>query len=139
MQQEVAEMASKVSKELQELTPDEVLKLKDVLLKIRETLHEKSRERKAEGMYEISRDDLADEADLASVETAQDVGMKLAEHDRHKLTMVEKALKKIEANDGSYGLCEGTGEPIGYRRLEVQPWVLYSLRYQEELERGRRG
>jgi DnaK suppressor protein len=138
-QQEVAEMASKVSKELQELTPDEVLKLKEVLLKTRETLHEKSRERKAEGMYEISRDDLADEADLASVETAQDVGMKLAEHDRHKLNLVEKALKKIEANDGSYGLCEGTGEPIGFRRLEVQPWVLYSLRYQEELERGRRG
>lgn len=132
-------MAAKSSKEAQELTADEVAKLKAALLKTREELHAKAKERKAEGMYEISRDDLADEADLASVETAQDVGMKLAEHDRNKLYLVEKALKKIEANDGFYGLCEGTGEPIGFRRLEVQPWVPYSLRYQEELEKGRRG
>ena len=126
-------------KEAQELTAEEVQKLKDALIKIREELLVKARERRAEGMYEISRDDLADEADLASVETAQDVGMKLAEHERNKLTMVEKALKKIEANDGSYGLCEGTGEPIGFRRLNVQPWVLFSLRHQEDLEKGRRG
>lgn len=131
-------MAAKVSSHAQELTPDEIAKLKAALLKTRDDLYFKARERKAEGMYEISRDDLADEADLASVETAQDVGMKLAEHDRNKLYLVEKALKKIEANDGSYGLCEGTGEPIGCRRLEVQPWVPFSLRYQEELEKGRR-
>jgi DnaK suppressor protein len=64
--------------------------------------------------------------------------MTLAEHDRTKLHMVERALKKVDSGDGSYGLCEGTGEPIGFKRLSIQPWVLYSLRYQEELERGRR-
>jgi DnaK suppressor protein len=123
---------------LQELTPTEVQQLKEKLLALRTELIEKAKARKAEGMYEISRDDLADEGDLASVETAQDVGLKLAEHERNKLTLVEKALAKIEANDGEYGLCEGTGDPIGYRRLELQPWVLYSTRYQEELEKGRR-
>jgi DnaK suppressor protein len=123
---------------LQELTPAEVQKLKQALLKIREELVIRAKGRKADGMYEISRDDLADEGDLASVETAQDVGMKLAEHERNKLSLVEKALSKIEANDGEYGLCEGTGDPIGYRRLELQPWVPYSTRYQEELEKGRR-
>ena len=125
--------------QVQELNPEEIQKLKQNLLNVREELMHKARERKAEGMYEISRDDLADDADLASVETAQDVGMKLAEHDQNKLYLVEKALKKIESNDGSYGLCEGTGDPIGFRRLEIQPWVLNSLRYQEELEKGRRG
>jgi DnaK suppressor protein len=130
---------AKQQKEAQELTPDELNALKSKLLNIREELLNKEKERKAEGMYEISRDDLADEADLASVETAQDVGMKLAEHERNKLNLVERALKKIEDGNGEFGQCEGTGEPIGYRRLEVQPWVLYSLRYQEELERGRRG
>ena len=130
---------AKQSKELQELTPEEMQKLKDRLASIRDELLLKARERKAEGMYEISRDDLADEADLASVETAQDVGMKLAEHERNKLFLVEKALKKIDDDLGEYGICEGTGEPIGFRRLEVQPWVPYSLRYQEELEKGRRG
>jgi DnaK suppressor protein len=129
----------KPHKEIQELTPEEVQKLKVRLSEIRDELHAKARERKAEGMYEISRDDLADEADLASVETAQDVGMKLAEHERNKLVLVEKAIKKIEDGIGEYGVCEGTGEPIGFRRLEVQPWVPYSLRYQEELEKGRRG
>ncbi|MCA2960817.1 MAG: TraR/DksA C4-type zinc finger protein [Silvanigrellales bacterium] len=130
---------AKQSKELQELTPEEMQKLKERLASIRDELLLKARERKAEGMYEISRDDLADEADLASVETAQDVGMKLAEHERNKLFLVEKALKKIDDGLGEYGICEGTGEPIGFRRLEVQPWVPYSLRYQEELEKGRRG
>jgi DnaK suppressor protein len=125
-------------KEVQELTSQEVAQLKAKLLEVREELMTKEKERKAEGMYEISRDDLADEADLASVETAQDVGMKLAEHERNKLNFVERALRKIEEGNGEYGLCEGTGEPIGLRRLQLQPWVLYSLRYQEELERGRR-
>ena len=132
-------MAVKASIHVQELTHEETQRLKAALVKIRDELHYKARERKAEGMYEISRDDLADEADLASVETAQDVGMKLAEHERNKLYLVEKALKKIDDNDNSYGMCEGTGEPIGFRRLEVQPWVPFSLRYQEELEKGRRG
>lgn len=123
----------------QELEPKEIAELKSILSAMRDELHHKAKERKAEGMYEISRDDLADEADLASVETAQDVGLTLAEHERNKLYLVEKALKKIEANDGSFGLCEGTGDPIGFKRLKVQPWVLYSLRHQEDLEKGRRG
>ena len=130
---------AKQHKEALELTQEELHKLKARLVEVRDELHAKARERKADGMYEISRDDLADEADLASVETAQDVGMKLAEHERNKLFLVEKALRKIDDNIGEYGVCEGTGEPIGFRRLEVQPWVPYSLRYQEELERGRRG
>ena len=64
--------------------------------------------------------------------------MKLAEADRVKIALIEKALRKIEANDGTYGLCEGTGDPIGFKRLQIQPWALYSLRHQEDLERGRR-
>lgn len=126
------------SSQPQELTAAEIAELKSLLIQTRNELHTKAKERKAEGMYEISRDDLADEADLASVETAQDVGITLAEHERNKLYLVEKALKKIDANDGSYGMCEGMGEPIGVKRLRVQPWVLYSLRHQEDLEKGRR-
>jgi len=121
----------------EELKHDEVKALREILLEIRRSLLMKAQERKQDGEYEISRDDLADETDLASVETDQEVLMKLAEHDAHKLNLVERAVKKIDANDGTYGLCEATGEPIGYKRLKVQPWVLYSLKYQEDLERGR--
>jgi DnaK suppressor protein len=125
-------------KELQPLKPEEVATLKDLLLKEREALLQKSQERITAGAYQISRDDLADDGDKASIETEQDVGMTLAEHERNKLSLVERALRKIESNDGSFGICEGTGEPVGFHRLSVQPWVLFSLRYQEELERGRR-
>lgn len=124
--------------EPEELTADQVKELRAKLEGLREQLVQKTQARRKEGMYEISRDDLADEADLASAETAQDVGFKLAEHERKQLDQINKALKKIENNDGMYGLCEGTGEPIGYRRLQLQPWTPFSLRYQEELEKGKR-
>jgi DnaK suppressor protein len=122
----------------EELTRSEILELKELLYKIRDELYAKEHNRKHEGLYEISRDDISDETDLASVETDQEVNMKLAEAERQKLNLVEKALKKLEAGDGTYGLCEGTGEPIGFKRLKIQPWALYSLRHQEDLERNRR-
>lgn len=122
----------------QELTRAEVSQLKTLLTKLRDELYAKEVARKNEGAYEISRDDISDETDLASVETDQEVNMKLAEADRVKIALIEKALRKIEANDGTYGLCEGTGDPIGFKRLQIQPWALYSLRHQEDLERGRR-
>ena len=122
----------------EELSREETAQLKALLIKMRDELYAKEQARKHDGSYEISRDDISDETDLASVETDQEVNMKLAETERQKLSLIEKALRKIEANDGTYGLCEGTGDPIGCKRLNIQPWALYSLRYQEDLERGRR-
>ena len=131
-------MPQKISSQPEELTRDEVAQLKTLLTKMRDELYAKEQARKHDGSYEISRDDISDETDLASVETDQEVNLKLAEAERQKLSLIEKALRKIEANDGTYGLCEGTGDPIGFIRLQIQPWALYSLRYQEDLERGRR-
>jgi len=131
-------MSPKTQAQPEELTKDEIHQLKSLLVKLRDDLYAKEQERKHDGSYEISRDDIADETDLASVETDQEVNMKLAEAERQKLSLIEKALRKIDANDGTYGLCEGTGDPIGYKRLNIQPWALYSLRYQEDLERNRR-
>ncbi|KAB8040514.1 hypothetical protein GCL60_00950 [Silvanigrella paludirubra] len=131
-------MPPKMPSQPQELTRAEVSQLKTLLTKLRDELYAKEVARKNEGAYEISRDDISDETDLASVETDQEVNMKLAEADRVKIALIEKALRKIEANDGTYGLCEGTGDPIGFKRLQIQPWALYSLRHQEDLERGRR-
>lgn len=124
--------------EPEELSAEQVVELRTKLSQLRDEILAKNQSRRKEGMYEISRDDLADEADLASAETAQDVGLKLAEHEMKRLDLIQRALKKIDNNDGMYGLCEGTGEPIGFRRLQLQPWTPYSLRHQEELERGKR-
>jgi DnaK suppressor protein len=61
---------------------------------------------------------------------------KLLERDVRLLAEIDRALAKIR--EGAYGLCEGTGEPIGYARLRLQPWARYSVEYQEELEREAR-
>jgi len=131
-------MSAKSANQPRELSHEEIVELKTVLVKLRDELTLKEHIRKHDGSYEISRDDIADETDLAAIETNQEVNMKLAEAERQKLNLIERALKKIDFNDGSYGLCEGTGEPIGFKRLQIQPWALYSLRYQEDLERNRR-
>jgi len=131
-------MSTKHANQPCELTHEEVIQLRSELDKLKNDLTLKAHTRKHDGSYEISRDDIADETDLAAVETDQEVNLKLAEAERQKLNLIDRALKKIEYNDGSFGLCEATGDPIGFKRLQIQPWALYSLRHQEDLERNRR-
>ena len=51
---------------------------------------------------------------------------------------VSAAIKKIDSNSGSYGICEMTGETIGIERLEAIPWARFSIKAQEEVENSRR-
>ncbi|MBL4818373.1 MAG: TraR/DksA C4-type zinc finger protein [Deltaproteobacteria bacterium] len=77
-----------------------------------------------------------DEADLASEDAGISLETRLLDRDAKLLREVERALEKVE--DGIYGLCEGTDEPIGYARLKLRPWTRYSVTYKEELEREER-
>ena len=79
-------MPPKIPSQPQELTRAEISQLKALLSKLRDELYAKEVARKTEGAYEISRDDISDETDLASVETDQEVNMKLAEADRAKIS-----------------------------------------------------
>jgi DnaK suppressor protein len=79
---------------------------------------------------------LADEMDLASRDQDMGFALLLASKDQSLGSEVEAALKRMD--DGSYGLCEGTDEPIGFRRLEARPWTRYSVGYQEQVEREER-
>ena len=74
-----------------------------------------------------------DEADLASEDAEISLEARLMDRDAKLLREVERALDK--ADQGTYGLCEGTDEPIGYARLKLRPWTRYSVTYKEELER----
>lgn len=74
-----------------------------------------------------------DEADLASEDAEISLETRLMDRDAKLLREVERALEKVQ--DGQYGLCEGTDEPIGYARLKLRPWTRYSVTYKEELER----
>lgn len=77
--------------------------------------------------------EVGDEMDEANTEGVTAMTSKLLERDVELLREIERAQAKIA--DGSYGRCEGTGEPIGYARLKLRPWARFSVAYQEELER----
>jgi DnaK suppressor protein len=80
--------------------------------------------------------EVGDEMDEASLEGTTSMTSKLIERDARLLAEIDHALAKMR--DGTYGLCEGTGEPIGFARLKLRPWARYSIAYQEELEREER-
>ncbi len=80
--------------------------------------------------------EVGDEMDEANTEGVTAMTSKLLERDVNLYREIERALAKL--GEGTYGLCEGTGEPIGHSRLKLRPWARYSVEYQEELERAER-
>lgn len=78
----------------------------------------------------------ADWTDRASAET--DVALELRTRDRARklIVKIEEALARVE--DGTYGYCEDTAEPISLRRLEARPIATLSLEAQERHERMER-
>jgi DnaK suppressor protein len=84
---------------------------------------------------DVSRE-VGDEMDEANAEGATSLVSKLLERDVRMLAEIDRALAKMK--EGAYGLCEGTGEPIGYRRLRLRPWARYSVSYQEQIEHAER-
>jgi DnaK suppressor protein len=72
-------------------------------------------------------------ADMGTDNYEQEFTLGLVEKDRLVLREINQALAKIQ--DGSYGICEGTGKPIGKPRLEAQPWAKYSIEYARMLEK----
>ena len=79
----------------------------------------------------------SDEADIAQQYLASKVSISLREKEHYILKEINLALQRIE--DGSYGYCEESGEPIEQKRLEKQPWARLSLHHAEleELEAAR--
>ena len=73
-------------------------------------------------------------ADMGTDNYEQEFTLGLVEKDRQLLREINAALAKIQ--NGTYGICEGTGKPISKPRLEAQPWAKYSIEYARELEKG---
>jgi DnaK suppressor protein len=80
--------------------------------------------------------EVGDEMDEANIEGATAMASRLLERDVQLLSEIDRALMKFR--EGTYGQCEGTGEPIGYGRLKSRPWARFSVSYQEQLERDAR-
>lgn len=77
-----------------------------------------------------------DVADRASSETDRSLELRTRDRQRKLISKIDEALRRIE--DGSYGYCEETGEPIGVARLDARPIATLSLEAQERHERRER-
>ena len=73
-------------------------------------------------------------ADIGSDNYEQEFSLGLMDSERKIVREIYDALNRIE--DGTYGICEGTGEPIPKMRLEGIPWTRYTLQFAEMLEKG---
>ncbi|MGI9487426.1 MAG: RNA polymerase-binding protein DksA [Geminicoccaceae bacterium] len=76
---------------------------------------------------------LADMSDWASFETERSFQLRARDRERKLLSKIAAAIERIE--DGSYGYCEESQEPIGLQRLEARPIATLSIEAQERHER----
>jgi DnaK suppressor protein len=77
-----------------------------------------------------------DIADRASSETDRSLELRTRDRQRKLISKIDEAMRRIE--DGTYGYCEETGEPIGVARLDARPIATLSLEAQERHERRER-
>jgi DnaK suppressor protein len=77
-----------------------------------------------------------DLADRASSETDRAIELRARDRQRKLIAKIDEALTRID--DGTYGYCEETGEPISLRRLEARPIATLSVEAQERHERRER-
>lgn len=78
----------------------------------------------------------SDLIDSAANETDRTIELRARDRERKLINKIEEALRRIE--EGSYGYCDETGEPIGVKRLEARPIATLSLEAQERHERRER-
>lgn len=73
-------------------------------------------------------------ADAASDDYDRSLSFDLASNEMEIVSEIEHALRKIE--EGTFGVCEGSGKAIPKARLEALPYVRYTKDYQEEIEKN---
>ena len=88
-----------------------------------------------EGLQDGTRN-IPDMADRASEETDRALELRTRDRQRKLVAKINSALRRID--EGEYGYCEVTGEPISLRRLDARPIATMSLEAQERHERRER-
>tara|TARA_R110000824_G_scaffold390760_20_gene588051 strand:+ start:7840 stop:8256 length:417 start_codon:yes stop_codon:yes gene_type:complete len=95
----------------------------DILLENRETLQHLQEET-------VHHPDIADRA---SSETERSLELRTRDRQRKLVSKIDSALRRVE--EGTYGYCEETGEPISLKRLDARPIATLSIEAQERHER----
>ncbi|QWV91745.1 TraR/DksA C4-type zinc finger protein [Geomonas oryzisoli] len=73
-----------------------------------------------------------DPGEKSMLDVLSDAGLAVADIRRQQLTALEEAQKRVEL--GTYGKCEGCGEPVGLQRLKLMPFTAYCVECQKEQE-----
>jgi DnaK suppressor protein len=121
-------------KGLDKLDKKTIAKLKKILLKEREQIVGEVKQI-VESSKEMGQDGIQDIGDEAANIYNKQVLLSLNENERMRLQEVDESLDRIE--NGTYGICEECGEPIGLKRLEVRPVAKYCVPCLTKLEKER--
>jgi len=105
-------------------------KYKEKLIQAREDL---LKDLELEQEYLSESNEQGDLVDLADNLINNEILNKLSDIDIEKIKLIDRALEKIE--NGTFGVCEGTGKAIPEARLNTIPWTPYTVEYAEQLER----
>jgi DnaK suppressor protein len=101
------------------------------LLAWKEEILQESRETLA--ALQSDNENHPDIADRASSETDRSIELRSRDRQRKLIAKIDAALERID--DGGYGYCEETGEPISIKRLDARPIATLSIEAQERHER----
>jgi len=80
----------------------------------------------------FTTEQVSESEEAAALDTSQSTSIDLAENERTLLLQIERALGKM--GDGTYGVSEESGEPIGFDRLRIVPWATLTTAEQEMAE-----
>lgn len=92
----------------------------------------------SETLSSLQNESLAesDLGDRATLETDRAIELRTRDRERKLISKIDEALQRID--EGNYGFCEETSEPIAIRRLEARPIATLSLEAQEQHEKMER-
>lgn len=113
------------------MNPTQLEYFRQRLLAWRQELMEEAQET-LNNLRDDSYKEVGDEADRASRESDHSLELRTRDRYRKLVHKIEQALERID--DGSYGYCEDTGEPIGVLRLEARPIATLTVDAQERRE-----
>jgi RNA polymerase-binding transcription factor DksA len=137
LEQEIGESngRTKASARLVNAISNRLMKQRQRLLELREALLEEIHLLRSEASEENPNYSMHP-ADAATDSFDRDVVLGLASFKQEGLYEIDAALERID--DGTYGVCELTGQLIPWKRLEAIPWTRFSLEAEKQIERDTR-